>query len=81
MSDELSASIRVRLPDGAKEQAELAAAVLTAWRQFVAAIGAGSEGAVAQIRIVDGVVRRRRRRTKAEMALAEGTFQAPRAAA
>jgi len=81
MSDELSASIRVRLPDGAKEQAELAAAVLTAWRQFVAAVGGGD--AVAHLEIGPSAVirRRRRRRTKAEMALAEGTVALPRAAA
>ena len=81
MSGELSASISIKLPDDAKGQAELLAAVSAAWKTFVHSVGAGNEGAVAQIRIVDGVVRRRRRRTKAEMALAEGTVALPRAAA
>ena len=49
MSYEISASIRVRLPDEPKAQAEQAAVVLTAWKAFVAA--ASGEGSSAELHI------------------------------
>lgn len=62
MTYEISASIRVRLPDEPKAQAEQAAVVLNAWKSFVAA--AGGEGSSAELRIgpVYEAVRKRRRR-------------------
>lgn len=62
MTYEISASIRVRLPDEPKAQAEQAAVVLNAWKAFVAA--ASGEGSSAELHmgpVYEATVRRRRR--------------------
>jgi hypothetical protein len=61
MSYQITASIRIRLPDEAKQQADLASAVLVAWKTFVAACG--NDG-VAELHIGPEVVRRRRGRPR-----------------
>ena len=65
MTYEISASIRVRLPDEPKQQAEQAAVVLNAWKSFVAV--AGGEGSSAELHmgpVYESVMVRTRKRRR-----------------